>query len=172
MQATQVLAIQLGFNVVALSLCARWYVAPRLASMPRERALVPLLCIHFIRLISLWTTVPGVVVSSHMPLAWARSTAIGDAAAVALSLTSVLLLRRGARPAIAFVWVFNVVGFLDAIKNGVLAAIMDVPQHMGAAVLVPAYGVPFLLVSHGLIFWLLTRRRLASPDSAGRRKRP
>jgi hypothetical protein len=156
--ATQVLAIQLAFNVVALSLIARWYVVPRLAAMPRDRALVPLLCVHFIRLISMWTTVPGVIVSPDMPQDWARSTAIGDAVAVALALAAITLLRRGARSAIAVVWVFNVAGLLDAIKNGVLAARMGVPEHMGAAVIIPAYGVPFLVVSHGLIFWLLRRK--------------
>jgi hypothetical protein len=60
--------------------------------------------------------------------------------------------------AIAVVWVFNVVGALDALKNGIYAAKLGVIAHMGAAALVPSYGVPILLVSHGLVFWLLLRR--------------
>ena len=154
-----VMAAQAAFNVLVLSLIAIWYVAPRLAQQPVERALVPLLFVHLVRPISLWTLVPGQIVSTDLPPAWAWSTAIGDLIATALALASIVALRRGTRFAIPLVWLFNIVGLLDAVKNGILAARAGVPAHMGAAALIPAYAVPVLLVSHGMIFWLLRRAR-------------
>lgn len=157
MQALHVVAPQMIFNVLVLSLITKWYVAPKLASLPRERALVPMLFIHLVRPISMWTLVPGVIVASDMPLAWSRSTAIGDLTAAALAFACIFALRRRASFAIRLVWVFNVLGLLDVLKNAAMAARMDVLPHMGAAALIPAYGVPFLLVSHGVVFWLLLR---------------
>lgn len=146
------------FNVVGLSLIAAWYVAPKLAALPRERALVPLLLVHLLRPVSMWTTVPGVIVSPELDQTWARSTAIGDAIAALLALVAVIALRRRAGCAIGAVWVFNVVGFADVLKNGIFAAKQGVMPHMGALALVPSYGVPCLLVTHAMVFWLLLRR--------------
>lgn len=158
MQPVPVVASLVIFNVAVLTSIARWYVVPRLARRPRHEALVPLLLVHLIRPISMWTLVPGVIVHPTLPQAWAWSTAIGDLIATGLAIAGVLALRRRARMAIAVVWVFNVVGALDALKNGIYAAKLGVIAHMGAAALVPSYGVPILLVSHGLVFWLLLRR--------------
>jgi len=165
MEPMRVVAALMVFNVLALSLVASWYVAPGLASLPRERALIPVILVHLIRPISLWTLVPGVIVSADMPQAWARSTAIGDVLATALALAAAFALRCRARWALGLVWAFNIVGLADAIKNGIFAAHARVIPHMGAAALVPSYGVPLLLVSHGLVFWLLLRpaSRAGSP---------
>jgi hypothetical protein len=160
MTAAPVLAFQLFFNVMVWSLVARWYVAPRLARLPLHEALVPPIFVHLVRPISLWTTVPGVVVHDSMPQGWATSTAVGDLIATALAVASLFALRRRMARAIHLVWIFNLVGFLDAIKNGILAARWGVVPHMGAAVIIPSYGVPVLLVSHGIVFWLLGSRRV------------
>jgi hypothetical protein len=52
-------------------------------------------------------------------------------------------------------WVFNVVGLADALRNCVMGMKTGAPAHMGAGVLIPAFGVPLLIVSHALIFKLL-----------------
>ena len=38
--------IQFTLSLIAYALIALWYVAPRLAGLPRELALVPLLWVH------------------------------------------------------------------------------------------------------------------------------
>jgi hypothetical protein len=163
------MGFQLVFNVCVLTLVARWYVAPRLARLPRHEALVPPILVHLVRPISLWLLVPGVVVRETLDRSWALSTAAGDLVATALALAAVLALRRGHQAGVALAWVFNfnVVGLLDALKNGAFAARLGVPPHMGPAVLVPAYPVAALLVSHGLVFWLLLRREPAVTPAAG-----
>ena len=57
------------------------------------------------------------------------------------------------------VWVFNVWGagdLLNAIYQGNIHAKID-PGMLGAAFYIPTAVVPPLLVTHGLIFWLLLR---------------
>jgi hypothetical protein len=166
MEPIAVVASHMIFNVLAMSLVASWYVAPKLASLPRERALVPLILVHLVRPISMWTMVPGVIVSEDMPQAWARSTVIGDLLATALALVAVLALRRRASWAIGAAWVFNVVGLVDAAKNGIYAAKTGAIPHMGAAALIPSYGVPLLFVTHGLVFWLLLRKPAGAATAA------
>ena len=43
-------AIQFTFSLGAYALLAWWYLAPRLAKLPREVALVPLIWIHTFRI--------------------------------------------------------------------------------------------------------------------------
>ena len=60
------------------------------------------------------------------------------------------------------VWVFNVWGAVDllnAIYQGQIGVRVG-PESLGAAFYIPTVVVPALLVTHGLIFWLLLRRPL------------
>ena len=67
----------------------------------------------------------------------------------------------------ALAWVTNVVGLLDALKNGVGAARLGLADHVGPAGILMTYAVPALFVSHGVIFWLLLRRSEPEPAVGG-----
>jgi hypothetical protein len=57
------------------------------------------------------------------------------------------------------VWVFNVWGtadLLNAFYEGLIGARIS-PGSLGAAFFIPTVIVPPLLVTHGLMFWLLLR---------------
>ena len=82
-------------------------------------------------------------------------------ALVAAILAGVATLALAARASWAtlIVWVFNVWGAVDrlhAIYQGQIGVGID-PGSLGAAFFIPTVVVPPLLVTHGLIFWLLLR---------------
>jgi hypothetical protein len=69
-----------------------------------------------------------------------------------------LALSARASWAIPIVWVFNVWGAADLL-NAFYEGLIGVPDpgSLGAAFFIPTVIVPPLLVTHGLIFWLLLR---------------
>lgn len=66
----------------------------------------------------------------------------------------------------SLVWVFNVVGTLDLIMAITLATLYKAPVYMGASYWIPAFWVPALLVTHYIVFVVLTRFDLAGLDRA------
>jgi hypothetical protein len=159
------LAIEFAFALVAYSLIVKWYVLPALAGLPLGRALTPLLLVHLLRPVTLWLLFPGVIVDASLPREFAVGTAYGDLLSAALALVAVLLLRSVPRVGVACTWLFNVVGTLDILRNLSTGVRLGVAPHMGAAVLIPAFGVPLLLVDHALVFVLLLRH--GRPPSEG-----
>jgi hypothetical protein len=117
---------------------------------------------HLVRPVSLWLLAPGIIVEPTLPRHFATGTAYGDLFAASLALLAILLVRSERPGAVAAAWVFNVVGFADALRNCAVGMAARAPTHMGAGVLIPAYGVPLLLVSHVLIFKLLLDHRRES----------
>src|SRR5262245_49581471 len=100
--------------------------------------------------------IPGVV-SPALPPAFDVPAAYGDLVAALLAGVATLALAARASWAIPMVWVFNVWGALDllhAIYDGQIGVGID-PGSLGAAYFIPTVVVPPLLVTHGLIFWLL-----------------
>src|SRR2546427_13067390 len=53
MSADLVFPLQVVLGLITMSLLARWFVAPRLAGLPRASALQPLLAVHTLRYIGL-----------------------------------------------------------------------------------------------------------------------
>ena len=51
MEPVVLFGIQFTMSLLAFSLIAVWYVAPRLSKLPEELALVPLLWVHALRII-------------------------------------------------------------------------------------------------------------------------
>jgi hypothetical protein len=156
------LVVQFAFALTAYALVARWYVVPALVGRPLRDALPPLIVIHLVRPVSLWLLVPGVIVEPTIPHAFAVGTAWGDLVVTALAVLAIFLVRTERRSGVAAAWVFNVAGLLDALRNCAVGMQVCAPEHMGAAVLVPAYGVPLLLVSHVLVFRVLWQSRRAA----------
>jgi len=166
--APPIVALQFTFALVAYSLVAKWWVLPALAGRPLRTALPPLILPHLMRPVSLWLLAPGVLVQPSLPRGFATGTAYGDLAATSLALIAALLVRGERRGAVLAAWLFNIVGLLDALRNCAVGMLVRAPNHMGAMALVPAYGVPLLLVTHVLIFKVLLDHRRRQLEAAPR----
>ena len=152
-----ILPLSIVMALTAYSLIAKWYVMPILRSLPRARALVPLLLFHSFRFVGLAFLMPGVT-SQPLDARFANPAAYGDLLAALLALLAILALRRGWRAAMAVVWIFNVVGTLDLL-NAVAQGLRYTEDlgALGATFFIPTVAVPALLVSHVMIFMMLVR---------------
>lgn len=165
MEPIVLFGIQFTFCLVAYALIAWWYGAPRLARLPREVALVPLLWIHAFRIVGGTILAPGAVDAS-VPAEFRTMIGFGDMATALLALLALVALRRRAPFAIALVWLCLGVGLIDTVNAIIQSMRFSVFTHgLGVNwVIVTAY-VPALLVSSALIFIQLRRRSL-SPTQA------
>ena len=156
MQALFGLSVLMSF--VAFGLVTKLYIWPRLRTLEREDALVPLVLPHTFRFVGLAFLVPGVV-SPSLPPAFAAPAAYGDLIAAILAIVATVALSRHVPWAALLVWLFNVWGAMDllfAFYQGLLGVQLD-PRMLGAAFFIPTVIVPPLLITHGMIFWLLVR---------------
>jgi len=146
-------------SFVAFGIVTRTYIWPRLRMARREEALIALTVPHTFRFIGLSFLIPGVV-SSSLPSAFAAPAAYGDLFAAILAVLAIWSLSARAWFATSMVLVFNVWGAADllvAFYQGLLGVRID-PASLGAAYFIPTVVVPPLLVTHGLMFWLLLRK--------------
>lgn len=154
----QIFGIQVLLSLVGYALIAKWYVAPRLAILPRHQALIPLLFPHGFRHLGLVFLVPAVVAPT-LPEAFARPAAYGDLLAGVLALLAIVALRSEWPGALALTWLFNVVGTLDLLNAFYQGRAHAVGPHLGSAWYIPTFLVPALFVTHFMIFAVLVRRR-------------
>jgi hypothetical protein len=149
--------IQFTFSLAAYALIAWWYGAPRLARLPREAALVPLVWIHTFRIVGGTILAPGAV-DAGVPMEFRTMIGYGDMATAVLALLALIALRSRMPAAIALVWLFLAVGLLDTVNAIIQSMRFSVFTHgLGVNwVIVTAY-VPALLVSSVLIFIQLRR---------------
>lgn len=149
--------LQFTFLLVAYSLIAWWYAAPRLARLPREAALVPLVWVHVFRMVGGTILAPGAV-DAAVPAEFRTMIGFGDMATAVLALLALIALRARWQGAIALVWLFLTVGLLDTLNAIIQSMRFSVFEHgLGFNwVIVTAY-VPALLVSSVLIFMQLRR---------------
>jgi len=157
-QAIYGLSVLMSF--VAFGLVTKLYIWPRLRTLERDAALIPLVVPHTFRFIGLSFLVPGVV-SPSLPSAFAVPAAYGDLIAAMLAVAATLALSRRASVATLLVWLFNVWGagdLLFAFYQGLFGVQLDA-RMLGAAFFIPTVVVPPLLITHGLIFWLLVRSK-------------
>jgi hypothetical protein len=154
MEPIVLFGIQFTFFLVAYSLIAWWYGVPRLARLPREVALVPLVWIHVFRMVGGTILAPGSV-DAAVPAEFRTMIGFGDMATAALALVA---LRARWSGAIALVWLCLTVGLLDTVNAIIQSMRFSVFTHgLGFNwVIVTAY-VPALLVSSVLIFIQLRR---------------
>jgi hypothetical protein len=132
----------------------------------REEALIALTVPHTFRFIGLSFLVPGVI-SPSLPSAFAAPAAYGDLLAAILAVLAIWSLSARAWFATSMVWAFNVWGAVDllaAFYQGLLGARID-PGSLGAAYFIPTVVVPPLLVTHGLMLWLLLRKQRSATPS-------
>ena len=152
MEPIVLFGIQFTFALAAYALIAWWYGAPRLAALPREVALVPLLWIHTLRIVGGTILAPGSV-DAAVPTDFRTMIGFGDMITAVLALLALIAIRRRMPAAIALVWVFLAVGTADTANAIIQSMRFSVFTHaLGLNwVIVTAY-VPALLVSSVLIF--------------------
>jgi hypothetical protein len=159
MTSAELFGISILFNFAAFGIVTRIYIWPNLLKLPRERALLPLVCFHMFRFIGLSFLVPGVV-SPLLPYGFASEAAYGDLIAAVLAVITVLALVSRASWALAAAWIFNIWGTLDllnAIFQGEIVYRFS-PGLLGAAYYIPVAIVPILLITHIVMFALLFGR--------------
>jgi hypothetical protein len=124
--------------------------------MSRHSALIPLLFVHVPRYVGMTLLVPGMI-DPRLPGEFLVSAAYGDLLEAALALASIFALRRNWRFAIALVWVANTWGFVDLL-NGVRGVLQwNVPNfNLATAWYIYTFYAPLVVVSHLMIFWILT----------------
>jgi hypothetical protein len=157
-QALFGLSVLMSF--VAFGLVTHLYIRPRLRILERDDALIALVVPHTFQFIGLSFLVPGVV-SPSLPFSFAAPAAYGDFVAAILAVAATVALSRRASFAISLVWLFNVWGASDllfAFYQALFGVQLD-PRALGAAFFIPTAVVPPLLITHGLIFWLLLRAK-------------
>ena len=158
-------------SFLAFGIVTKLYIWPRLRIMRREDALIALLTPHTFRFVGLSFLVPGVV-SPSLPAAFAVPAAYGDFVAAILAVIAIVALSARPLWAIPIVWLFNLWGtadLLNAIYDGQVSVRIG-PGLLGAAFYIPTLVVPPLLVTHGLIFWLLLRPKQSADPSASARR--
>jgi len=158
MEPIVLFGIQFTFFLVAYSLIAWWYGVPRLARLPREVALMPLLWVHAFRIVGGTILAPGAV-DAAVPAEFRTMIGLGDLVTALLALIALVALRFRLRWAIALVWVVLAVGMLDTINAIIQSMRFSVFDHaLGVNWVIVTMYVPALLVSSVLIFIQLRRR--------------
>jgi hypothetical protein len=155
MKSQQIFGLQVLLSFLVYGLVARWYVTPRLAPLPLQTALQPLLVLHALRHMGMVFLVPTVV-GPALPARFAVPAAYGDLLAGLLALAAIVALRARSRIALPLTWLFNVVGLLDLINAFYQGLRNDV--QLGAAYFIPTFVVPALVITHVMIFRMLVRR--------------
>jgi hypothetical protein len=157
MSTELIFPVQVVLGLITMSLLARWFVAPRLAGLPRESALQPLLAVHTLRYIGLVFLAPAAT-GPALAQSFALPAGLGTAIAAVLALISIALLRARSRLAIPLIWIFSVEGIADFANAFLQARSAGVVTQLGAAYYVPIVVVPAALVTHVMILGLLLRR--------------
>ncbi len=153
-----IIGLNLFLSTVAFALLAAWYLWPWLARQSRETALQILIWPHVFRHIGMMFLAAGAV-KTALPEAFSIPAAYGDLTAAGLAFLAIITLRF--RPALAKapVWIFGIVGFTDLIYAVTLGTLNRADLDMGATFWIPALIVPALLISHIMIFLLLTKQK-------------
>jgi hypothetical protein len=167
MEPIVLFGIQFTLSLVAYSLIALWYVAPRLSGLPREVALVPLLWVHAFRVAGGTILAPGAV-GPGVPMEFRMMVGYGDLITAFLALLALTALRIRLPIAIPSVWVFLIVGTLDTANAIVQSVRFSVFTYaLGVNWVIVTMYVPALLVSSLLILMrLLDRNRATIGESA------
>jgi hypothetical protein len=163
MEPMALFGIQFTLSLVAYSLVALWYVAPRLSRLPLELALTPLLWVHVFRIVGGTILAPGAV-GPGVPMEFRRMIGYGDMATAVLALLALIALRARLPRAVWLAWICVTVGMLDTINAIIQSIRFDVfTKTLGVNWVIVTMYVPALLVSSYLIFM-----QLLGPKVSGR----
>ena len=163
MPSAALFAISVAFGMAVWGAVSWHYIWPALRERPSPENLKPILLLHGFRFLGLAFVVPGVV-SPELPAAFARPVAYGDFITAILALLALAAL--GTRAGTVMTWVFNTFGTADLVfgfYQGSRISLPDMPGLLGAGYFILAAYVPLLLITHGLAFRILLRRKVAVP---------
>ena len=168
MSPQEIFGLQLVLGYVPWLLFLGAYVLPRLKSMERMEVQRAIATLHSFRFFGLVFILPGVV-GRDLPAGFAASAAYGDFATGILAMLALLTVR--VRPLFwLFVVAFNVVGFVDLIRDYYEAVQLGLPANageFGAAYAIPVLYVPLLVITHVTAFYLMVRSRLGIFSEGG-----
>jgi len=151
--------IQFTLSLVAYTLIAFWYVAPRLSGLPRGEAVMPLLWVHAFRIVGGTILAPGAV-DVGVPTEFREMIGYGDLATSVLALLALIALRNRFPGAIALTWLCIIVGTADTV-NAIIQSVRDsvFAYALGVNWVIVSIYVPALLVSSLLIVLQLVGRK-------------
>ena len=162
-------------SLLVLVAAARWYIVPWLNIRPRAEALISLLWVHVFRYVALQVfSAQG----DGFPISdgGAMEIVIGDVAGAAIAFVGIALLRRGARIAIALIWLLAAETAYDTVTNiqgGIREHLMGAAS--GVTWMILVFFVPMVVASCVLLVLQLYSRRgesLGSLDGAASRSDP
>jgi hypothetical protein len=153
-----IIPLNVIMGVIGFGLIAKWYVIPVLDTYPAQKALQALVFPHMFRYIGLWFLIAGAVSADLSPF-FTTPAAYGDLLTAFLALLTVAALRNQWKTTRILVWVFNLVGILDLFNALLQGGLHIHPGQLGATFYIPSLIVPFMLVSHFLIFRYILKRR-------------
>jgi hypothetical protein len=156
--------ISVAFGLAVWGLVARHYILPALSERSSPELLKPILLLHAFRFLGLAFVVPGVV-SPELPAAFAQPVAYGDLISAILALLALATLRTPSGAVVT--WVFNTFGTADLLFGFYQGSRISLPATqglLGAAYFIVTAYVPLLLITHGLVFRILLRTKVAVPS--------
>lgn len=154
-----ILGIQVSVSTVAYALIFFWYVQPRIAKLPFETAVLPMLLVHLFRFAGFTLLVVGQTDPS-VSRTTLEAIAYGDMLATISALIAVLALRRRSGLAVPLIWLFTIIGFADFANVGRLALNADLFNHyVGVMWLVAIAFFPVVIISHIYIVYRLINKR-------------
>jgi hypothetical protein len=151
----RILTINLLASTAVFYAAARVYVLPHLGAWTFRTIAIPILLLHSFRHLGLMFLTRGATYAG-MPALFAYPAAWGDVLAAMLAFGALLAVMRDHPVQRLLVWVFNIEGTLDLMLAIVLATVSGAPAFMGAAYWIPALWVPALLVTHYIMFRVLS----------------
>ncbi|HEX4001086.1 MAG TPA: hypothetical protein VHX36_00460 [Candidatus Acidoferrales bacterium] len=154
--------VSVAFGFLAWGVFAAQYIWPAMSKRETAEAVRPILVLHGFRYIGMAVLIPGVVSAQLSGTLFARGLAYGDLTAATLALIALAALRT--RLAAPLIWIFNIFGtadLLNAFYQGDRISLANAPGVLGAAYFIPILAVPLLLVTHVLVFNVLTRKHMA-----------
>jgi len=162
MSPATIFQLQLLLGYVPWLLFVSAYAWPRLKSLQPVDAQRAIATLHSFRFFGLVFLVPGVV-GSDLPGSFAAFAAYGDFATGLLAMLALLTRTRSVFwPLVA---AFNVVGTIDILVDyyhGIEIGLAGFAGQLGAGYAIPILYVPLLMITHGVAFYLLLRRRPAA----------
>jgi hypothetical protein len=167
MNTLPLFGISVLMSFVAFGIVTKIYIWPRVRTARREAALMALTIPHTFRFMGLSFLIPGVV-SPSLPSGFSFPAAYGDLVAAILAVLAIGLLSARVRFATAMLWVLTVWGVVDllfAFYQGLFGVGIN-PGSLGAGYFIPTVLVPPLLVTHGVMFWLLLQKTSSARGEA------
>jgi hypothetical protein len=162
----------LSAMLVTVNCMYRWFLRPALARLDPIVSLQAVIAVHCFRFISPISLIHGVVVPG-LSTEFTYPQVIGDVGTAALALWAISQLRSRGRAALPWVWLMNVFGAVDLAIIGVQGTRFHFAEHVGGMFYIVVWYVPWLLLSHWVIFRRLLDGRLAlvaDPDLPAERR--